>query len=418
LARLDRRSLELNEVGWWSHWGEARWISRDCYILTSRDLAEPFFNRACLLSCDAMEKKVRKVEESFRVAGLVPHLTFFESCRSLPRMLNKEGYTLVDTMIIQKAGAQHIPENQEVTIREAGIRDVGTWTKTYLRSFYGELSLEPEVVRIVNRLAGTKEVTLLIAELDGSTSGVTALYRTPGLLGLYCLGTLPKRRGRGVARSLLGWSQEIARDEKRHLILQSLASEETEPFYSRFGFKRLYTKDMLRGNSSPEADWVRAEVFGTVITRVPGVGVHSFTGVFRGFEKVNAVKGIFGKSVQGVLSKLPLEVVEEEGYMHINPRQGSIVASASYLKGGNETYLYLDIIHELVHIRQHIEGKELWDRRYKYVDRPTELEAYAVAVEEARRVGLTDGQIAEYLKVEWVNAEDFRRFLSNLGVRA
>jgi hypothetical protein len=64
-----------------------------------------------------------------------------------------------------------------------------------------------------------------------------------------------------------------------------------------------------------------------------------------------------------------------------------------------------------------MEGKELWDRRYKYVDRPTEIEAYEVAVAEAHRIGLDDDQIAEYLKVEWVSADDFRRFLKTLDVR-
>jgi len=61
--------------------------------------------------------------------------------------------------------------------------------------------------------------------------------------------------------------------------------------------------------------------------------------------------------------------------MRINDKKGSIIVNAKYLKEGEESYIYLDVVHELVHIRQRMEGKELWDKRYAYVDRPTELEA-------------------------------------------
>jgi hypothetical protein len=52
------------------------------------------------------------------------------------------------------------------------------------------------------------------------------------------------------------------------------------------------------------------------------------------------------------------------------------------------------------------------------VDRPTEIEAYRVAVDEARRIGLTEAEVVDYLKVEWVSEEDFHRFLVTLGVTA
>jgi hypothetical protein len=38
-------------------------------------------------------------------------------------------------------------------------------------------------------------------------------------------------------------------------------------------------------------------------------------------------------------------------------------------------------------------------------------------VEEARRIGMTEDEVVDYLKVEWVSDEDFRRFLVNLAVR-
>ena len=153
------------------------------------------------------------------------------------------------------------------------------------------------------------------------------------------------------------------------------------------------------------------------IERDAGPGTFSFTQVFKGFEKVGAVKAIFGPNTKMVLAELKVEVADGRGYMRINDEEDSIVVNSKYLKEGQETHVYLDVIHELVHIRQHMEGKELWDERFAYVDRPTEIEAYRVAIEEGRRIKLTDDELVEYLKVEWVPEEDFLRMLRTLGVK-
>ena len=76
------------------------------------------------------------------------------------------------------------------------------------------------------------------------------------------------------------------------------------------------------------------------------------------------------------------------------------------------------VLHELTHIRQWHAGRELWDRRYNYVDRPTEIEAYRVAVDEARSLGMTDREIADYLRVEWTSREEHERLCKHLGVRS
>ncbi len=157
---------------------------------------------------------------------------------------------------------------------------------------------------------------------------------------------------------------------------------------------------------------------GVVINRDVAVGCHPFKDVFGGFEKVAAVRSIFGRSTNRVLTGLEVEIEDGRGYMRINDKKGSVMVNTKYLKEGEETYLYLDIVHELVHIRQYMEGKELWDKRYIYVDRPTELEAYQVALGEARRLGLKEKKIVDYLKVEWVTDEEFRRFLGTLGLKS
>jgi hypothetical protein len=102
--------------------------------------------------------------------------------------------------------------------------------------------------------------------------------------------------------------------------------------------------------------------------------------------------------------------------MCVDNDDGSILIGLAHLRSAPEVFLYLDIIHELCHVKQHLQGRDLYDQSLAYVDRPTEIEAYEVTVREARRIGLTDAQIANYLRVSWISPEEYRRFLRRLAV--
>lgn len=145
------------------------------------------------------------------------------------------------------------------------------------------------------------------------------------------------------------------------------------------------------------------------------VVTHSFTDYFKGFEKVEAVRRIFGEKTEEVLVNLRIEFAGFRGYMGVSDSDGHLLISARYLNDGDLTDLYLDIIHELVHVRQFMEGKELFDSDFTYIERPTEVEAYRVAVEEAKRLGLSEERICAYLKTEWMSAQDFKRLTKSLG---
>ena len=96
--------------------------------------------------------------------------------------------------------------------------------------------------------------------------------------------------------------------------------------------------------------------------------------------------------------------------------EGHLVVSSHYFNKGDRVDKYLDIIHELVHIRQFMDGKELFDDAHSYVERPTEIEAYQYVVDEARKLGLSDDRICNYLKTEWISDEDLKRLAKVLNV--
>lgn len=87
------------------------------------------------------------------------------------------------------------------------------------------------------------------------------------------------------------------------------------------------------------------------------------------------------------------------------------------MNSGDKIDIYLDIIHELTHIKQFMEGQELFDVHYGYTERPTEIEAYSRAVEEARNLGLSDERICMYLKTEWMSERDLKLLAQKLNVK-
>ena len=139
------------------------------------------------------------------------------------------------------------------------------------------------------------------------------------------------------------------------------------------------------------------------IQRNAKVATHPFTDYFKNFDKVEAVRRIFGEQTEKVLQNLRVEFFGRKGYMGVSDDDGHLLISAYYLNNGDLIDIYLDIIHELVHVKQFMEGKKLFDDNFSYVERPTEVEAYSAAVKEARRLGLSDERILDYLKTEWMN---------------
>ena len=144
-----------------------------------------------------------------------------------------------------------------------------------------------------------------------------------------------------------------------------------------------------------------------------------FLSHFKGFEDLPAVRAIFGSKTKTALRRLRVEFFSSKwGYMGVSDEDGHLVVSTHYLRTGNRRDIYLDVVHELVHVRQFSEGKQLFPEGFNYPDAPTEIEAYKVCIAEGRRLGMTDRELFKYLKVEWMDAGELRRLARNVGVKA
>ena len=164
-------------------------------------------------------------------------------------------------------------------------------------------------------------------------------------------------------------------------------------------------------------------------------GRYSLLRVFPGLDKVAAFRKYpcSAKKRKELAETCSVEVVQAKGeWMYVAPHEvppeanarwkplisvnDCVVVGREHLTKSPALVLYLDILHELFHVVQRKAGRELWDPKYTYAERPTEVEAYRFAVREARRLKAPEALIREYLRVEWVSKRDHRRLLKNVGV--
>ncbi len=160
--------------------------------------------------------------------------------------------------------------------------------------------------------------------------------------------------------------------------------------------------------------------------RSPTPSLAPFTDYFQGFERVGAVRSVFGDRTEEVLGRLRVGFMPNKRmFMGIRDNDGNISVGTYHLRVSPLRTLYLDVVHELFHINQRMtDGKFFHDEFMKFMaDRslyyasPIEIPAYEHTVREAERIGMTKEEILEYLKFGEVPPKVWRRFLKAMRLK-
>jgi hypothetical protein len=146
-------------------------------------------------------------------------------------------------------------------------------------------------------------------------------------------------------------------------------------------------------------------------------GLHPFRKLLPRLEESPVARRIAtaGMPLGTLMDDARVRIKEGESFCFVDIHEPSIILFESYYREGNALDLYLDLAHELTHLRQHAEGKDLWDHDLHYVDRPTEIEGYAVAVEEGLRLGMTEEQVMKHLSNPWLSPVEVARLRNNIA---
>ena len=155
------------------------------------------------------------------------------------------------------------------------------------------------------------------------------------------------------------------------------------------------------------------------VRRRTGIGEYKLTDAFTGLETSSSLLKVFGTKTQmtKIMRHLKLRVEASDSGLWLDRDTGTICIGSKHLTSAKNDFLYLDVIHVLVHVRQFLEGRELYDQAFEYVDRPTELEAYRTTVAEARRVGMNEDEILRYLRLDAADDSELGKLMERIGVR-
>lgn len=155
------------------------------------------------------------------------------------------------------------------------------------------------------------------------------------------------------------------------------------------------------------------------VKRSAGIGEYKLSEVFAGLGSSPALIRVFGSMAQmtKIMKHLKLRIERSDSGLWLDRDTGTICIGSKHLTSAKNDFLYLDVIHVLVHVRQFLEGKELYDQAFEYVDRPTELEAYRTTVAEARRVGMEEDEILKYLRMDAVDDSELGKLMEKIGIK-
>ena len=149
------------------------------------------------------------------------------------------------------------------------------------------------------------------------------------------------------------------------------------------------------------------------------IGEYKLTDVFEGLESSSSLRKVFGSKAQmiKIIQHLKLRVERNDSGLWFDRDTGTVCIGLKHLGGAQVSFLYLDVVHVLVHVCQFLEGRDLHDQAFEYVERPTELEAYRYTVAEARKVGLNEAEILRYLRMDAADDSELGKLMDRIGVK-
>jgi hypothetical protein len=155
-----------------------------------------------------------------------------------------------------------------------------------------------------------------------------------------------------------------------------------------------------------------------LVVRTLESGLHPYRTLLPRIDESPALRRIESPAtpIGRLLDSARVQIRRREGYCYVDVKIPAIVLSEEYYFRANPLDLYLDLIHELTHLRQLAEGENIWDHSLEYVDRPTEIEGYAVAVEEGIRLGMNEDEITRHLSNPWMSDTEVARLRKNIDL--
>ncbi len=131
-------------------------------------------------------------------------------------------------------------------------KDVRSWNRVFMDSFSIPKSWEDELLRREGICLDNPDVSFIIAQVNSDSESsfnagcLLSFVRPSHCCGIYCVGTIPRWRGRGVALEMLEFAHGLAtKFGCKMLTLQTLTSDNVSPMYKKIGYTADFERDIL-----------------------------------------------------------------------------------------------------------------------------------------------------------------------------
>ena len=256
LGLTTRDLIEENESEFSSLWAQ-RFKEIECadFYVNADFPGDYFFNKTKILSpCSNTHLLIREAKRIFFSNNLDCFIHSHEGLEfeNTNNILEEAGFSCVDTMLIFSTGQDtlHITESKSryetdlVQIATVDKESVSIWVDVFCKAFNAE-DWYSQIYNVTATNYSRFNLQLLMIRSDTVfvPAACTLLFCHKKVLGLYCLGTLPKFRRKGLASQILKSSILMARDKGMKLFFaQSFMNDGYATMYNKAGLDMEYKR--------------------------------------------------------------------------------------------------------------------------------------------------------------------------------
>ena len=226
--------IEENDLGFTTIWSKTKALECGTLFINAKLPNDLFFDKLTNITC-LSEKMINDVIEIFHENNMRPFVYTLNN-QKLEELLLKKNFKFYDTQHVLKKSA--IQDDRNFPVHHIEKKDSILWAEIFCKS-YDCYDWVDEVNRIVRD--SFSQVEYLTDEEHNASC--VALFEKNSILGLYCLGTIPEKRKKGLAKLLINYAlNKVKSRNLDFLMLETYQRDGLLDFYSKLGFKKVYEK--------------------------------------------------------------------------------------------------------------------------------------------------------------------------------
>ncbi len=213
-------------------WSNKKRLECGDLFLNSHLPNDIFFNKLTNVTC-LSESMINETIQEFKKI----HSRIFVYSQNYPEFENfllKHSFIHYDNQYVLKKDKTHSSKRE---IEKISLHNSMIWSEIFCKA-YDCVDWLQSVDSIVKN--STSQIAYYV---DKTHSSCMALIEKNSILGLYCLGTIPERRGQGLASNLIDFAlQKVNNENLDFLMLEVYRKDNLLEFYKKLGFEVLYEK--------------------------------------------------------------------------------------------------------------------------------------------------------------------------------